>query len=104
MGFTTVPEALRAASSSAGEKVGGLRGADCAEPVGRATGAVPGGSAAAAAAHCRDALSATFTEWCAEAQRFADHLGVAADRYQEGDHGVAEVFPAAVPTTMRGPR
>lgn len=102
MGFSTVPEALRVAGNSAREKVADLRGADCAEPVGRVTGAVPGG-AAAAAAHCRDALSATFTEWCAEAQRFADHLGVAADRYRQGDHAAAEVFPSAAPT-MRGPR
>lgn len=62
MGFTTVPEALRAAASAAGEKVGGLRGADCAEPTGRVADAVPGGSAAAAAAHCREAMSTTFTE------------------------------------------
>ncbi|GAA3546207.1 hypothetical protein GCM10022222_32330 [Amycolatopsis ultiminotia] len=103
MGFTTVPEALRAAGRSAGEKVGGLRGADCAEPVGRVSGAVSGGNAAAAAGHCREALAATFTEWCVEAQRLADHLGVAADRYQRGDHAAAGVFPPAAPT-MRGPR
>jgi len=103
MGFTTVPEALRAACSSAGGKAASLRGADIAEPAGRVAGAVPGGSAAAAAAHCRDALSATFAEWCAEAQRFAEHLGVAADRYQQGDHTAAGVFPSAAPTA-HGPR
>ncbi|MFF0148146.1 excreted virulence factor EspC (type VII ESX diderm) [Amycolatopsis sulphurea] len=103
MGFTTVPETLRGARSAAGEKVGSLRGADCAEPVGRVAGAVQGGSAAAAAAHCQDALSTTFTEWRAEAQRLTDHLGVAADRYQQGDHAAAGVFPSAAPT-MHGPR
>ncbi|RJQ91272.1 MULTISPECIES: type VII secretion target [Amycolatopsis] len=103
MGFTTVPDALRGARSAAGEKVGSLRGTDYVEPVGRVAGAVQGGSAAAAAAHCQDALSATFTKWCADAQRLADHLGVAADRYQQGDHTAAGVFPSAAPT-MHGPR
>ncbi|MEV4600622.1 type VII secretion target [Amycolatopsis sp. NPDC049253] len=100
MGFTTVPTALRGA---AGEKLDSLRGTDYAEPVGRVAGALPGGSAAAAAAHCRDALSTTFTEWCAEAQRLADHLGVAADRYQQGDHTAAGVSPSVAPT-MQEPR
>ncbi len=59
MGFTTVPEALRAACRSAGEKVAKLRGADCAEPVGRVAGAVRGGKATVAAGQCRDALAAT---------------------------------------------
>ncbi|MGA6091943.1 hypothetical protein [Amycolatopsis sulphurea] len=48
-------------------------------------------------------MAATFAEWCAEAQRFAEHLGVAADRYQQGDHAAAGVFPSAAPG-MRGPR
>ncbi|MFF0148653.1 excreted virulence factor EspC (type VII ESX diderm) [Amycolatopsis sulphurea] len=102
MGFETMPGALRAAGRSAGEKVGGLRGADCAEPVGRVAGAVRGGNAATAAGRCREALATTFTEWCAEAQRFGDRLGVAADRYQQGDHAAAGAFPAA--PGMRGPR
>lgn len=102
MGFTAVVDALRAAGRSAGEKVASLRSADCAGPVGQLAGAVRGGSAAAAAGRCRDALAATFTEWCAEAQRFAEHLSVAADRYQQGDHAAAGVFPSATPG-MRGP-
>ncbi|EFL07406.1 predicted protein [Streptomyces sp. AA4] len=101
--FTTVPDALRAARSAAAEKAGSLRGTNYAEPVGRVAGALPGGGAAPAAAHCQDALSTTFTEWCAEAQRLADNLGVAADRYQQGDHTAAGVFPPAAPT-MHGPR
>ncbi|OAP29036.1 type VII secretion target [Amycolatopsis sp. M39] len=102
MGFTTVPDALRAAGRTAGEKAGALRGADCAEPVGRVSGAVPGGRAAAAAGHCREAWTETFAEWCAEAQRFADRLGSAADRYQRGDRAAAGAFPAG--PGMRGPR
>ncbi|RJQ91259.1 type VII secretion target [Amycolatopsis panacis] len=94
---------LRGARSAAGEKVVTLRGTNYAEPVGRVAGAVQGGSAAAAAVHCQDALSATFTEWCAEAQRLADNLGVAADRYQQGDHTATGVFPSATPT-MHEPR
>jgi hypothetical protein len=103
MGFTTVPDALRAAGRSAGERVGALRGADCAEPAGRVGLAVPGGRAAASAGRCQEALAATFTEWCSEAQRFADSLNSAADRYQQGDHTAAGVFPSAAPS-MRGPR
>lgn len=103
MGFTTVPDALRAAGRSAGEKVGALRGADCAEPAGRVGAAVPGGAAAASAGRCQEALAATFTEWCSEAQHFADSLNTAADRYQQDDHTAAGVFASAAPT-MRGPR
>ncbi|MEW2499190.1 type VII secretion target [Amycolatopsis sp. NPDC047767] len=102
-GFTAVPDALSAAGRAAGEKVDGLRGADCAEPAGRVAAAVPGGKAAAAAGRCREALAATFTEWCDEAQRLAEHLGTAADRYRQGDHALAGVFPRAAPG-MRGPR
>lgn len=103
MSFTAVADTLRTAGRSAGEKVVGLRGADCAEPVGQVAGAVPGGQAAAAAGRFREAWAVTFTEWCTEAQRFADGLITAADRYQQGDHAAAGVFPAAAPP-MRGPR
>jgi hypothetical protein len=103
MGFTTVPDALRAASRSAGDKAGRLRGADCADPIGRVPGAVAGGKAAASAGRCRDAMAATFTDWCAQAQRFGEQLGVAADRYLRGDHTAAGVFPSPAPS-MRGPR
>ncbi|WP_442876091.1 hypothetical protein [Amycolatopsis sp. NBC_01480] len=48
-------------------------------------------------------MAATFTEWCSEAQHFADSLNTAADRYQQGDHTAAGVFPSAAPS-MRGPR
>lgn len=102
MSFTTVPDALRAAGKSASDKASRLRGADCADQIGRLPGAVPGGKAAASAGHCRDALAATFTDWCAQAQRFGEHLGTAADRYQHGDHTAAGVFPAE--PGMRGPR
>ena len=102
MGFTTVPDALRAAARSAGKKAAGLRGADCAEAAGRIAGAVRGGKAAAAAGHCHESLSNTFAQWCDQAQRFGDNLGAAAERYQRGDYAVAGVFPAA--PTMRGPR
>ncbi|WP_106961154.1 MULTISPECIES: type VII secretion target [unclassified Amycolatopsis] len=102
MGFTSVPAALRAASRSAGEKTGGLRGADCAGLVGRISGAMRGGKAASAAGNCRDSLSATFSQWCGQAQRFGENLGAAADRYARGDQAAAGVFPAA--PTMRGPR
>ncbi|GAB3372623.1 type VII secretion target [Amycolatopsis echigonensis] len=102
MGFATVPAALRAAGGSAGAKAAGLRRADCAGPVGRLGGAVRGGKAAPAAEHCRESLSTTFTQWCSQAQRFGENLGVAADRYEKGDHAAAGVFPA--PPTMRGPR
>ncbi|MEW2499741.1 hypothetical protein AB0878_04560 [Amycolatopsis sp. NPDC047767] len=102
MGFTAVVDTLRAAGKSAGENLVGLRSADCAEPVGQVAGAVPGGQAAAAG-RFREAWAATFTEWCAEAQRFAEGLITAADRYQHGDQAAAGVFPAAAPP-MRGPR
>ncbi|MFB9927595.1 hypothetical protein ACFORO_20300 [Amycolatopsis halotolerans] len=102
MGFRAVPDALRAAAGAAGEKAGRLREADCAEPVGRIGGAVRGGKAAAAAGHCRESLSTTFAQWCAQAQRFGEHLGDAAGRYERGDHEAAGVFPSA--PTMRGPR
>jgi hypothetical protein len=102
MGFTTVPDALRAAGRSAGAAAGTLRGAGCADPVGRVPGAAAGGKAAASAGRCRDALAATFTDWCAQAQRFGENLSVAADRYGRGDHTAAGVFPAA--PGMRGPR
>ncbi|WP_167756609.1 type VII secretion target [Amycolatopsis sp. CFH S0740] len=47
-------------------------------------------------------MSVTFAQWCDQAQRFSDNLGVAAERYQRGDHAAAGVFPTA--PTMRGPR
>ncbi|WP_406638761.1 hypothetical protein [Amycolatopsis sp. WGS_07] len=102
MGFRTVPDALRAAGGAAREKVGRLREADCAEPVGRIGGAVRGGKAEAAAGNCRASLSATFAQWCAQAQRFGEHLGDAAGRYERGDHAAAGVFPSA--PGMRAPR
>ncbi|WP_409466314.1 hypothetical protein [Amycolatopsis sp. GA6-003] len=102
MGFTSVPEALRAAGRSAGEKAAGLRGGDCAGLVGRVSGAMRGGKAGAAAGGCQEALSSTFAQWCAQAQRFGENLGVAADRYARGDQAAAGVFPTA--PTMRGPR
>ncbi|WP_037715358.1 MULTISPECIES: hypothetical protein [Actinomycetes] len=102
MGFTSVPAALRAAGRSAGEKTSGLRGADCASLVGRISAAMRGGKAAAAAGACGQSLSATFVQWCSQAQRFGENLGAAADRYARGDQAAAGVFPAA--PTMRGPR
>ncbi len=102
MSFTTVPDALRAAGRSAGEKTASLRDADCAEAAGKIASAIRGGKAAVSAGRCRESMSVTFAQWCDQAQRFSDNLGVAAERYQRGDHAAAGVFPTA--PTMRGPR
>lgn len=103
MGFTTIPDALRAAGKSAADAMGELHGVDCASPVARVAGAMPGGNAAVAATHFRDSLATTFTEWCAEGERHAGGLTQAADLYARGDQNVAGVFLQAGPT-MRGPR
>jgi hypothetical protein len=103
MGFTTVPDALRAAGKAAGDAMGQLRGVDCASPVSQITAAMPGGKAAGAATQFGDAWKTTFTEWCTEAEQHAEALTHAADLYSQGDLDAASAFPNAAPSN-RGPR
>jgi hypothetical protein len=103
MGFTTVPDELRAAGKAAGQTVGDLRVVDYAGEVSRLAAAMPGGNAAGAAAQFGESWKATFTEWCAEAQRHAEALAKAGDLYAQGDAAAASVFPNAAPNN-KGPR
>jgi len=98
MGFTAVPDRLRAAGKAAGQSVGDLRVVDYAGEVSRLTAAMPGGNAAGAAAQFGESWKTTFTEWCAEAQRHAEALAKAADLYSQGDDAAASAFPSAAPS------
>ncbi|ATY11218.1 hypothetical protein CU254_12625 [Amycolatopsis sp. AA4] len=102
MGFTTVPDRLRAAGGKARAKAARFGEADCAEAVGRIGVAVKGGKAAGAAGHCQESLSTTFAQWCSSVRAFGEHLGVAADRFGKGDRSAAGIFPEA--PTVTGPR
>lgn len=67
MGFRTGQDALRAAERVAGDTTGELRGADCGEPVGGLTAALPGGNAAGAASSFSNSWQAAFKTWCTDA-------------------------------------
>jgi hypothetical protein len=103
MGFTAVPDELRAAGKTALQTVDDLRVVDYAGEIAQVTAARPGGNAARAAAEFGESWKATFTEWCAEAQRHAEGLTRAADLYGHEDSTAASLFPDASPSN-RGPR
>ena len=102
MGFRTVPDELRAAGKAAGDAVGALRDAHCAEPVGQLPGALPGGTAAGAATSFAQSWESDFAIWCSDAERFGDDLGTAARNYQAGDQTAQKDVNRA--GTMRGPQ
>jgi hypothetical protein len=102
MGFTTVPEALRAAGRAAAGAMGELRGVDCAGPVSQLAAALPGGKAAGAASSFGNSWKTTFAGWCTEADQQAQALAKAADTYQAGDHAAVSSLPDAGKLT--GPR
>lgn len=102
MGFRTVPDALRAASRASADALSQLRGADCAQPVTGLTQAVPGGQAAPAASSFVTSWGTTFRGWCSDADRYGSDLGVAADRYQAGDHDATTATVDA--GRLHGPR
>ncbi len=92
VGFTTIPDVLRAAGKAAGEAVGALRGADCGSPVADLAGALPGGKAAGAASSFATVWKSTFTTWCEDAERHATALTQAADTYSATEHTNASNF------------
>jgi hypothetical protein len=102
VGFTTVPEALRAAGKAAGDAVGALRGADCGTPVVEVAAALPGSKAAAAATSIAESWKATFSAWCTDAGQQANALTAAADTYGTGDHAAKSSLPDD--GKMTGPR
>jgi hypothetical protein len=102
MGFTTVPEALRAAGRAADGAMGELRGVDCAGPVSQVAAALPGGNAAGAASSFGNSFKTTFSGWCNEADQQAQSLAKAADAYQRTDHAAAISLPD--PGKLTGPR
>ncbi|WIY05580.1 hypothetical protein QRX60_17645 [Amycolatopsis mongoliensis] len=102
MGFQTVPDALRAAGRVIADALSQLRGADCAEPVTGLVEALPGGQAAPAASSFGASWGMTFRGWCTEAERYGSDLGLAADRYEAGDHGAA--IATADAGRLHGPR
>lgn len=102
MGFTTVPEALRAAGRSAGDAMGELRGVDCAGPVSELATALPGAKAAGAASSFGNSWKSTFTAWCADADEHTTSFGKAADAYVASDHHAQASLPSDGKLT--GPR
>lgn len=102
MGFTTVPDALRAAGRSAGAAAGTLRGADCGTPVHAVAGALPGAKAAGAATTFAAGWKATLDSWSSDADQHVAALGTAADAYVAGDEHARAALPGE--HTMRGPR
>lgn len=95
MGFTSVPEILRATSRSAHAALGELRGADCGKPVAGVAGALPGAKAGANATMYSDTWSQTFTEWCTGADAHGSAFATAADTYVAGDHAAAGAIPGS---------
>ncbi|WP_165436439.1 hypothetical protein [Amycolatopsis suaedae] len=93
MGFTTVPEALRAAGRAGQTAVDGLAGADCGGPVEGVAGAMPGSRSAGAAGAFSSTWTATFTAWRDEAGGHVAALGTAADTYGTADSNAAESIP-----------
>jgi hypothetical protein len=102
MGFTTVPEALRAAGKSAGDAVAALGGADCGSPVADVAGALPGSTAAGAASAFANSWKTAFAGWCDEAGQHAAALAKAADTYVAAEHAAQESLPGD--GKLRGPR
>jgi hypothetical protein len=103
VGFTTIPDVLRAAGKTAGEALGALRGADCGSPVADLAGALPGGKATGAASSFATVWKSTFTTWCADAERHATALTQAADTYSATEHTNASNFSENTGKIM-GPR
>jgi hypothetical protein len=93
MGLATVPEALRAASKAGRDAVAELRGADCGSPVEKVTAALPGSTAAGAAASFANTWKSTFTAWCDDADQHAAGLETAADTYVAGDDHARSTLP-----------
>jgi hypothetical protein len=92
LGFTTIPNALRAAGKAAGEAVEALRGADCGSPVADLVEALPGGETTGAASSFAKVWKSTFTAWCEDAERHAIALTQAADTYSATEHTNASNF------------
>lgn len=89
MGFTTVPDALRAAEVVAAGAVTALRGADCGAPLAGLGPAVPGGNAAVASGSYAGSWSAACASWCDRAAGQARSLRQAADTYAVAESGNA---------------
>ncbi|GAA3534476.1 hypothetical protein GCM10022222_17520 [Amycolatopsis ultiminotia] len=102
MGFTTVPDALRAAGRSGDSAVGAVRGADCDQALEGVPGALPGSNAAGAARTHADTWGATLKAWCADVEAQAKALSTAADAYVAGDEHAREPLPDG--HKMTGPR
>jgi hypothetical protein len=102
MGFTTVPEALRAAGKAGQGAVGEIRGADCGKPVADVTAALPGSKSAGVTSPFADSWSNMFADWCTKADQHAAALSTAADAYVAGDHASQESIPGG--GTPNGPR
>ena len=102
MGFTTVPEALRAGGKAGQGAVGELRGADCGSPVADVAAALPGSTAAGAASAYAAAWKTTFTGWCTDADQHAAALTKAADSYVAADQHAHSSLPGDGKLT--GPR
>jgi hypothetical protein len=104
MGFTTIPDAIRAAGKAAGEAMTALRVVDCAGPVANLAAALPGGSAAGAATAYAEAWKATYKAWCADGDQQAAALGQAADSYTNEDHAAASAIPTSDAGRLAEPR
>jgi hypothetical protein len=102
MGFTTVPEGLRAAGNTGQVAVGELHGADCGKPVADVAAALPGSKSASAATTFSESWSTTFTEWCTHADQHAAALTTAAGTYVAGEHVAQESIPGG--DAPSGPR
>lgn len=102
MGFTTVPDALRAAGRSASAATEALRSADCGTPVKAVAGALPGSTAAGESSAFAAGWKAMLDSWCSDAGRHAAALDTAASTYTAADGNARAALPD--PHSMHGPR
>ncbi len=82
-GFTTMPDAIRAAASATTTAVNALKEADCGTPVGTLAAALPGSASAGAAASYAESWTTAFTQWCGQASQHGTNLSQVASNYSD---------------------
>ncbi|MGH3437496.1 MAG: hypothetical protein ACRDRN_13625 [Sciscionella sp.] len=97
MGYSTIPQALRAAGKTAGDAVESLGGADCGSPCEGVAADLPGSTAANAAKAFADTWSNALKSWRGDAGKHAQALTDAASSYQgteeKNEHNLAARGP-----------
>jgi hypothetical protein len=85
-GFTTMPDAIRAAAKATENAVTALKEADCGTPVGTLADALPGSAAAGAAASYAQSWTTAFTHWCNQADQHGTSLNQVAANYGDTEN------------------